>query len=295
MKIGFIGVGAMGRPMAENLLQAGYEVAVFDLSRENVQKMTAKGAIGCADHTEVAALADVVITSLPNAQIVESVMCGEKGVLAACRPETVVIDMSSVAPGSTKKMAAYAGERGVHYIDAPVSGGTKGAKAGTLTIMVGAPDAVFLKVKPVLEVIGKKIYHVGDVGMGDAMKVVNNLLLGCNMAALAEALVLGVKCGLKPEVMRDILSVSSGNSYALQAKMDSFILERHFEGGFAMNLQYKDLNLALETGRENQVPLPQTALAANLYEMGRAAGYGGEDMSGIIRLYEQMLGVEVSK
>lgn len=295
MRIGFIGIGAMGKPMAKNLLKAGYEVAVFDLAAPNVAEMVSEGAIGCDNNRDLAAQSDVVITSLPNAAIVESVMCGSQGVLSACRPGTIIIDMSSVAPESTKKMAQTASQTGVYYVDAPVSGGTKGAAAGTLTIMVGASEPVFEKIRPVLEVIGEKIYHVGDVGMGDAMKVVNNLLLGCNMAALAEALVLGVKCGLKPEVMRDIISVSSGSSYALKAKMDSFIMERNFSGGFAMNLQHKDLHLALETAKFNGVPLPAAALAANLYEMGRAKGYGAEDMSGIIRVYEEMLGVEVSK
>lgn len=295
MKIGFIGVGAMGKPMAQNLIKAGYEVAVYDLMPDNVNELVKLGARRCETNLELASSVELIFTSLPNASIVEQVMTGPKGILNACKKETIIVDMSSVSPSSTQKMAGIAQQQGLVYVDAPVSGGTKGATAGTLTIMVGATKEVFEKIRPILEIIGKNIYHVGGTGLGDAIKIVNNLLLGCNMAALAEALVLGVKCGLKPEVMKEIIGVSSGGSYVLNAKMESFIMEQNYQGGFAVDLQHKDLGLALEAGKEAKVPLPITALATQIFESARAMGLGKEDMSSVIKVWENMTGVSVAK
>lgn len=294
MKIGFIGVGAMGQPMALNLIAAGYDVSVFDTSPSQAQKLGEKGAAVCTTCGELAAASDVIVSSLPNAAIVESVYAGVGGVFESCRPGTVVVDMSSVAPSTTKKMEKLAKERGLEYVDAPVSGGVAGAQAGTLTIMVGADEAVFKKISPVLEVLGKNIYHVGEPGSGDAIKLVNNLLLGCNMAALAEALVLGVKCGLSPKTMYEIIKNSSGRSYALEAKMEKFIMADAFDTGFAVDLQYKDLGLALEAARENSVPLPVTASAMQVFEFARAKGLNRKDMSSVVKVWEDLTGVKVS-
>ena len=293
MKIGFVGLGAMGKPMACNLLNAGYEVYAFDVVEAAVKEMESKGARGCATAGELAGKADVIICSLPNAKIVENVMCSEGGVFENCKAGTIIIDMSSVAPNSTKAMAKKAAEKGIGYIDAPVSGGVSGAAAGTLTIMVGADGATFEKVKPVLDVLGKNIYHVGEVGGGDAIKMVNNLLLGCNMAALSEALTLGVKCGLSVETMKEVISVSSGRSYALDARLEKFIMADQFTGGFAVDLQYKDLGLALEASRDERVPLPMTAAAVQVYEMARAKGQGREDMSSVVKVWEDLTGAKV--
>ena len=293
MKIGFIGLGAMGRPMASNLLSAGYEVHAFDVVEAAVKELEAKGAVGHGAASELAGQVDVIICSLPNAKIVEGVMCGENGVLDRCKQNAIIIDMSSVVPNSTREMAKKAAAKGVHYIDAPVSGGVSGAAAGTLTIMVGADDETFAKVKPIFDVLGKNIYHVGEVGGGDAIKMVNNLLLGCNMAALAEALALGVKCGLSVETMKQVISVSSGRSYALDAKLEKFIMAGQFAGGFAVDLQYKDLGLALEASRDERVPLPMTAAASQVYEMARAKGQGREDMSSVVKVWEDLTGAKI--
>lgn len=293
MKIGFVGLGAMGKPMACNLLAAGYEVYAFDVVEAAVKEMEGKGAKGCASAGELASHVDAIICSLPNAKIVEAVMCSKGGVFEHCKEGTVIIDMSSVAPNSTKAMAKVAGEKGIGYIDAPVSGGVSGAQAGTLTIMVGAPDATFAKMKPVFDVLGKNIYHIGEVGGGDAIKMVNNLLLGCNMAALSEALTLGVKCGLSVETMREVVSVSSGRSYAMEAKLEKFIMADKFDGGFAVDLQYKDLGLALEAARDERVPLPMTAAAVEIYEMARAKGQGREDMSSVVKVWEDLTGAKI--
>ena len=293
MKIGFIGVGAMGKPMATNLLNAGYELAVYDINQEAVSELVALGAAAAASPAEAARGKDVVITMLPNAKIVAATMEGPGGVFAGAEPGTIIIDMSSVAPGDTRAMAAKAEKLGLAYLDAPVSGGVAGAAKGTLTIMVGGPEETVARVRAIFEVLGQKIYHVGPVGSGDAVKIVNNLLLGINMAAVAEALVLGVKCGLKPEVLYDIISVSSGSSYALQAKVPNFVLKGNFEPGFAVDLQYKDLELAVQTGKELQVPLYLTNGAQQVYETSRAAGLGRKDISAVIQLWEKLVGVEV--
>jgi 2-hydroxymethylglutarate dehydrogenase len=293
MKVGFIGVGAMGKPMAKNLLAAGHEVFIFDINSANVQELEKEGAKACAGNKDLAGKAELIITSLPNAKIVETVMTGREGIFENCRPGTVIMDMSSVAPGSTKAMAKIAEQSGLQYIDAPVSGGVAGATAGTLTIMVGCNKETFEKVSPVLKVLGKNIYHVGETGSGDAVKIVNNLLLGANMAALAEALVLGAKMGLKAQVMKDVISVSSGRSYALEAKFDKFIMADSFDTGFAVDLQYKDLGLALEAARDTCCPLPLTAAAMEVFEAARAKGLNRKDISSVVKVWEDLIGIRI--
>ena len=293
VRIGFIGIGAMGKPMALNLLKAGHDLYVFDVVAAAVADMVAQGAKECRSPKELAQEAEVIITMLPNSKIVEATLTGENGLLAGGSAGQVIIDMSSVAAGSTRQMAKLASAKGIGYVDAPVSGGVVGATAGTLTIMVGGELENVKRIEPVLQCMGRKIHHVGGVGAGDAMKAVNNLLLGANMAAVAEALVLGVKSGLDPQMMLEIIKGSSGNSYALEAKTANFILKNQFAAGFAIDLQYKDLELATETAKSLSIPLPMATLAQQIFEMARAKGYGREDISAVIKLWEEMAGVEV--
>lgn len=293
MRIGFVGLGAMGKPMAVNLVRAGHTVSVFDVSAAAVAELAALGAQSCSSPMALAMQSDVVITMLPNAKIVEIVLTGKDGVLAAESAVKTIIDMSSVAPESTRAMAKLALQKGIAYIDAPVSGGVAGAQAGSLTIMVGGDSAAVNQIQPILAVLGQKIYHVGEVGAGDAVKLVNNLLLGVNMAAVAEALVLGAKSGLKPEVMVEIIKGSSGRSYALEAKAPSFILKDNFAAGFAIDLQYKDLELAVETAKGAGVPVPLTTMAQQVFEMARAKGLGRQDISAVIKVWEELVGIEV--
>ncbi|MGB4504664.1 MAG: NAD(P)-dependent oxidoreductase [Syntrophaceticus sp.] len=293
MNIGFIGIGAMGRPMAVNLLKAGFHLTVYDLNQEAVQQLVEMGACSAATPKELAAGADVVITMLPNFGVVQSVLGGADGVLAGIRESAVIIDMSTVAPNQTRRMAALAKEKGVSYLDAPVSGGVGGAAKGALTSMVGGPAVVIDQVMGIFNVLGKKVYRVGDVGAGDAIKLVNNLLLGVNMAAVAEAMVVGVKAGLDPQVLLEIISSSSGNSYALETKMPNFVMKGNFEPGFAINLQFKDLELATQTGKDLGVPLFLTNLTQQIFEQARAVGLGGEDISAVIKVWEKLAGVEV--
>ncbi|HZK83820.1 MAG TPA: NAD(P)-dependent oxidoreductase [Desulfosporosinus sp.] len=293
MKVGFIGIGVMGKPMAKNIIGAGYELFVNDVNEAAVQELVVAGAKRVQSPRELAHEVDVVITMLPNGAIVEQVLLGEQGIFVGVKPGFTIIDMSSVAPTFTRKMAKLASDRQIDYIDAPVSGGVKGATEGTLTIMVGGEKELVERYQSLLEVMGKKIYHVGKVGAGHAVKIVNNLLLGVNMAAAAEAFVLGTKLGLDPKVLLEIISVSSGNSYALVAKMPNFVFKGQFEAGFAIDLQYKDLELAIQTAKEARVPMILTNVAQQVFEQARAAGLGREDISAVIKPLEDLLNIKV--
>lgn len=293
MKIGFIGLGAMGRPMAKRIKAAGFDLAVYDVMAAAVQEMTDLGAAAKNSPGEVAAFADVICSSLPNSAILKDVMLGENGVVKALKPGSLVIDLSSVEPHVSRQLAEAVKANGGAMIDAPVSGGVVGAENGALTIMVGGVKEDLSRAEEVLRHLGKKIFHVGGSGAGQAIKLVNNLLLGANMAAAAEALTLGKKLGLAPEAMLDIISQSSGASYALTAKAEKFIFKGDFNPGFAVDLQYKDLELAVSTAKSLSLPLPMANAAQQLFEIARASGHGREDISSVIKFYEEMAKTEV--
>jgi 3-hydroxyisobutyrate dehydrogenase len=293
MRIGFIGLGNMGKPMALNLMKAQCDLTINDVNQSIMKELSAMGAKIAATPAELAQKVDIVITMLPNGNVVEQVVNGPEGILAAAQPGLCILDMSSVAPGFTRKMADLAAKKQVDYVDAPVSGGVKGADAGTLTIMAGGAPEVVAKCRPILEILGGKIYEVGTVGAGDAVKMINNLLLAVNMAATAEAFTLGVKIGLDPETMFNVISTSSGNSYALEAKMPNFVFKGAFDPGFMIDLQYKDLELAVQTAKESQVPLMIANVVQQLYGQAQAAGLGKEDISAIIKPLENLTGIQV--
>lgn len=293
LKVGFIGLGAMGKPMAANLLKAGYPLTVHDVVPAAVAELAALGAATAATPRDLAAASEVIITMLPNSAIVEAVVAGPDGLLAGSRPGQIIVDMSSVTPGHTKKMAALAAAKEVEYLDAPVSGGVAGATAGSLTIMAGGKGEALELCLPVLQALGKKIYHVGPVGSGDAVKLVNNMLLGINMAAVAEALTLGAKAGLDPKAMFEVIAASSGRSYALEAKVPNFVFKGNFEAGFAIDLQYKDLEMATQTGKELGVPLMLANVAEQIFETARAKGMGRKDISAVVAAQEDLAGVKV--
>lgn len=293
MQVGFIGLGVMGTPMALNLVKAGYKLTVFDIMPKAVAELIESGAVAAATPRELIAEVDVVITMLPNAAIVDETLNGANGLLAGARTGQVIVDMSSVAPHTSVKMAQCAAVKSVGYVDAPVSGGAAGAAAGTLTIMVGGSAEDVATVMPLLEVMGKNIKHMGETGSGDAVKMVNNLLLGANMAALAEALVLGVKSGVSLETMYEVIQNSSGASYALTAKVPNFIMKRSFAPGFSVELQYKDLELAVESAKAMSLPLPMTNAAQQVFELARAKGLGREDISATVKIWEELAGILV--
>ena len=288
MEIGFIGLGNMGKPMAKNLCKAGYSLIVNDLNREAVAELVAMGAQEAQTPAALAKNVDILITMLPNEAIVRQVIMGETGILQGAAEGLCLIDMSSVSPEFSRQMAANAEKQGLAYMDAPVSGGVNGAEGGRLTIMAGGKESVIQKCRPVLEVLGEKIYEVGAIGSGDAVKMINNMLLAVNMAAAAEAFVLGQKIGLDPQKMLDIIGESSGSSYALQAKMPNFVFKGEFAPGFMIDLQQKDLELAIQSAKKQQVPFFMAALAQQVYSQAQSAGFGREDISAVIKPLEKL-------
>lgn len=293
-KVGFIGLGNMGKPMAKNLLKAGYSLTVYDVVESAVQELVSLGANPATSPSDVAAKSDIIITMLPNSPHVEQVILGPNGVIEGANPGSLIVDMSSIAPVAAQKIAAKVQEKGIGMLDAPVTGGTPGAVNGTLTIMVGGSKEDLDRAMPVLEKMGKKIVHVGKSGMGQIAKVCNQIVVGISFCAMAEALVLGVKAGADPVLLQQILNSGSAHSWALEVKAPR-VLEGDFEPGFMINLQHKDLGLALETGRDLHVPLAFAGLAYQAYEAARTQGLGEKDHSAVIKVLEQMVGAEVRK
>lgn len=297
MQVGFIGIGVMGRPMTLNLLKAEHHVTVFARhpDKAEVQEVLQAGAMLAPSPRAVAMASDIVITMLPNSPEVQEIVAGEQGILAGARKGLIIIDMSTIAPAASRKLGEECATRGVHFLDAPVSGGSQGAVNGTLTIMVGGDKEVFEQARPVLEAMGKaeNIFYVGPQGAGEIVKLVNNSLVGSIAAAIAESFVMGVKAGVDVETMAKIIGVSAGASWQLSTQFPLRAFNGSFQPGFMTDLLHKDLGLALELAAENNTSVPITALSRQLYEMARAAGYGREDYTSLLKVLEHMAGVEV--
>jgi len=291
-KITFIGLGNMGAPMAANLLKAGHDVTVFDLSRPAVEALVAEGARTADSGKAAAEGAECVITMLPAGKHVEAVYLGDDGLLAALPAGTLVIDSSTIAPETARNVAEQAAERELAFIDAPVSGGVGGAKAGTLTFICGGDASTFEKAKPILEGMGKNIFHAGPHGAGQVAKICNNMLLAILMAGTSEALALGAKNGLDPAVLSEIMKQSSGGNWALNVYnpwpgvMEGVPASREYQGGFLVNLMAKDLGLAFDNAVTNQASIPMGSLARNLFQLHAGQGNGELDFSSILRLYK---------
>lgn len=293
-KIGFIGLGAMGLPMAKNLIKAGYDLTVHDLNLQPVEEIVSWGAKKAKSPADTAKEVEVILTMLPADDEVKVVALGPEGVLEGAGKGSVFIDMSSIAPHTSKFVASEATKRGVKFLDAPVSGGTVGAEKGTLTIMVGGDKALLDEHMELLQAMGKTIYHVGDVGMGETVKMVNQMLVGINLAGIAEALVMGTKLGVAPEVLYKVIRASSGNSFLIDHRVPNYIFSGNFtQPGFAIDLLRKDLGLALESAKVNKVPLFLTGQAYQYYTRAAAEGLGKKDMSAVIELLEKTVGVKV--
>jgi 3-hydroxyisobutyrate dehydrogenase-like beta-hydroxyacid dehydrogenase len=283
----------MGKLMCINLLQAGYEVVVYDLIDEAMNAVVNFGAAKAGSPKEVAQSSELVFTSLPTPEDLEDVVLGVNGLLEGARKGCILVDTSTVSPSTIKRISDIASEKGVRILEAPVSGGVIGAKAGTLTIMVGGEKSVFEECFEILQVIGGNIYHVGHVGSGNTVKLVNNLISLVNVVVLSEGMILGVKAGVDPKTLYDVIKVSSGNSYALEVKLPKYIFKGNFEAGFALDLASKDLELALELGRDIGLPLSVTRVAMRVYESAKAKGMGHLDHTAVIRMLEAEAQVEV--
>ncbi|MEC7727611.1 MAG: 3-hydroxyisobutyrate dehydrogenase [Pseudomonadota bacterium] len=290
--ITFIGLGNMGGPMASNLVKAGHEVTVFDLSKDAVAALVSEGAKTADTAHQAANGAECVITMLPAGQHVEAVYLGDDGLLAKLPAGTLVIDSSTIAPETARGVAEVARARDIPFLDAPVSGGVGGAKAGTLTFICGGSEEAFNQAKAILDAMGKNIFHAGDHGSGQVAKICNNMLLAILMAGTSEALALGVKNGLDPAVLSEIMKQSSGGNWALNVYnpwpgvMEGVPASRNYEGGFLVNLMTKDLGLAFDNAVKNQASIPMGSLARNLFQLHAGQGNGTLDFSSIQRLYK---------
>lgn len=292
--IGFIGLGAMGGPMAKNLLKKGHCLVVFDLVAERMEGVVKEGAQAASSCQEVAAKADVVITMLPASAHVREAILGAQGVHEGIRPGSVVIDMSTIDPMTSQEVGQVLAEKGVKMLDAPVARGVPAAVGGTLVIFVGGDRATFDQCREILAGMGTDIHYIGGLGAGEVVKIINNLIVSTEMALLAEALVLGVKAGVKADVLFEALSTGSANSFVLQNHVRNAVMKGRFEKNvFPVDYIIKDLGLALAMGAKYHVPLRMGSLAVQAYETARAAGYSDRYIPVVIRPLEELTGVEV--
>jgi 2-hydroxy-3-oxopropionate reductase len=283
----------MGRPMGRNLLRAGYELTVYDVAPAGVDELVTAGAADAGSPSEVARGTDVLITMLPDSPQVRDVYLGPKGAFEALRPGWLAIDMSSIDPAVSRELAARAAAGGAELLDAPVSGGDKGAIAGTLSIMVGGSQAGYVRALPILEAMGKTITHVGPAGAGQVVKVCNQVVVAVVIEAVSEALVLGAKAGVDPNLIADVLQGGLAATRVLEMRRENMI-GGHFEPGFRTSLHLKDLKNALELGRATGVPLPAASQVEQLMRAMDAAGHGDYDHSGLITVAEELSGFTVS-
>lgn len=293
-KIGFIGLGIMGKPMSLNLMQAGHMLTVHDLNQDAVETLVAAGARAGSTPKEVAENSEIIITMLPASKHVQSVVLGENGILAGAKEGSIIIDMSSITPAVSKALAEEAAKIGVGFLDAPVSGGEPGAINGTLAIMVGGKEAVFEKAKPVLYDMGKNVTLVGESGSGVTAKLANQIIVNLNIAAMSEALVLAAKAGIDIERMYHAIRGGLAGSAVLDAKVP-LILERNFTPGGTMAINMKDITNVMDTAHDIDVPLPLTSHLLEIFHALKADGKIMDDHGGIVRYYEKMAKVEVKK
>ncbi len=294
MKIGFIGLGIMGKPMAKNLLKAGYELKVHDLVAAAVEELVLAGAVKGTSSADVARSSDLVITMLPNSPHVRAAVLGENGVLDGLRPGAVLVDMSSISPIASREICQEVEKKGSFMLDAPVSGGEPKAVEGTLAIMVGGKQEVFDRVKDVLQAMGKTVTLCGDIGAGNTTKLANQIIVAANIAAVSEALTLGVKAGVRPEAIFSAIRAGLAGSVVMDAKAP-MMMDGNFKPGFRISLHIKDLANALDTGHEVGAPLPLTASVMEMMQWLKTNGFEGEDHSALVRYYEYLSKADVRR
>jgi 2-hydroxy-3-oxopropionate reductase len=293
-KIGFIGLGIMGKPMAMNLLKAGYKLTVYDIRPEPVKDVVAAGAAEGRCSQDVAKKSEIVITMLPNSPDVKQAVLGEHGVLDGAKPGTILIDMSSIAPLAAKEVAEKAAQKGVEMLDAPVSGGEPKAIDGTLSIMVGGRKEIFDQVEDILKVMGASAVLVGGIGSGNTTKLANQIIVALNIAAMSEAMVLATKAGVDPERVYQAIRGGLAGSTVLDAKVP-LALEGNFKPGFRIELHIKDLQNALDTAQELDVPVPLANGVMEVMQALKADGKAGHDHGGIIQYYEKLAKTQVRR
>lgn len=293
-KIGFIGLGIMGKPMSKNLLKAGYKLLVYDINKQAVLELVQAGAEEGYSPEDIASRSDVIITMLPDSPEVREVVTGTNGVIYGVRPGSIFIDMSSIAPLTSIELSEKLSLKGVAMLDAPVSGGEPKAIDGTLAIMVGGPEETFDRVKDILGVMGKSVRLVGRIGSGNIAKLANQIIVALNIAAIGEAMTLATRAGVDPEKVYEAIRGGLAGSTALDAKMP-LILNGNFKPGFRIELHIKDLKNALETAKEFGVPAHLSEKVLEIMKVLRDEGKGKDDHGGIVQYYEKLAGVEVRK
>ncbi|MDY0091734.1 MAG: 2-hydroxy-3-oxopropionate reductase [Candidatus Vecturithrix sp.] len=293
-KIGFIGLGVMGKPMAKNLLKAGYPLMVYDIVPEAVQELVAAGAQSATSSKEAAAFGEVIMTMLPNSPEVKEVVLGKNGVLEGAKSGSILVDMSSIAPLASQEISAKAKEQGVIMLDAPVSGGEPKAIDGTLAFMVGGPQDAFEQVKDILAVMGGSVTLVGEIGSGNTTKLANQIIVALNIAAMSEAMVLATKAGVDPEKVFEAIRGGLAGSTVLNAKVP-LALQGNFKPGFRIELHIKDLQNALDTAHALGVPVPLSSVIMEIMQALKVDGKAKDDHGGIIQFYEKLARIEVRK
>jgi 3-hydroxyisobutyrate dehydrogenase/2-hydroxy-3-oxopropionate reductase len=292
-KLGFLGLGIMGYPMARNLLDAGHEVALWSHTAAKAEELAKRGkGASCRTPAEVAERSECVFLCVGDSSMSESVILGPDGVLQGAKPGIVVVDASTVSPSLSRRIGGKLKEKGVDFLDAPCTGSKPGAEGGTLTFMIGGDQAIFEKIKPYLEPMGKQLYYCGGPGMGLHAKLSQNLILSNILQAFNEGMVLASKAGLNPELMLDILNNSAAKSGLIAFKAP-FVFRRDFSTAFSVKWMHKDIGLMLESANELQVPLPLTGLTQQMFRAAIAKGYGEEDICSTIKVLEEIAGVEV--
>jgi 2-hydroxy-3-oxopropionate reductase len=293
-EIGFIGLGIMGKPMAKNLIKAGYDVLAFDIVKEALDDVVSAGAKRAGSIGQIAKERGIIITMLPNSPHVKQAVLGKDGVLEGAKPGSVLVDMSSIAPLASREVAAELAKKRVEMLDAPVSGGEPKAVDGTLAIMVGGKEAVFEKVKDVLLKMGASAVLCGDIGAGNVTKLSNQIVVALNIAAMSEAFVLATKAGVDPERVFNAIKGGLAGSTVLNAKAP-MVLEGNYKPGFRIELHIKDLQNALDTAHDTSVPIPLTSQVMEMMQALKADGKQAEDHGGLIQFYEKIAGVKVRK
>lgn len=292
MKIGFIGLGIMGKPMSKNLLKAGYSLVVCDRNQAAVDEVIAAGATSAENAKEVAKQCDVIVTMLPNSPHVKEVVLGENGVIDGAKPGTTIIDMSSIAPLASREISSEVAKKGLNMLDAPVSGGEPKAIDGTLSVMVGGDKAIFDKYYDIMKAMAGSVVYTGDIGAGNVTKLANQVIVALNIAAMSEALVLATKAGVNPELVYQAIRGGLAGSTVLDAKAP-MVLNRNFKPGFRIDLHIKDLQNALDTSHGVGTSLPLTAAVMEMMQALRTDGMGESDHSALARYYEKLANVEI--
>jgi len=294
MKVGIIGTGAMGKPMARNILKGGHSLVVYARHPEKARDLEAEGATLVSSSAEVGAASECIVLSLPFDPEVAEVVMGEKGILSGASPGTLILDTTTGTPTAAGDVAAATAEKGVTYLDAPISGGVKGAVEAKMTFIVGGAKEAVKKAMPLMKQLGANAYHVGPVGTGRAVKSLNQIISALNTLTLCEAVVLGKKLGISPERFFEVLSKCAANSYHLQTKLPQFIIPGNFDGGHRIEMMIKDLEIALQVAKELNTSAMLTGLATQMYRAGASAGYAKNDISAMVNFLGSFVDLDFS-